>query len=213
MKTCFPLSLSLLRSPACEPFDLHSCPRFRRTHSLMPLLFRQRNGLARPGTLGELQPFRVLSLSLLPLYPGSLFGTSAGFFLKCCSLFIRDTRARAHTHIAAQTLPLPSPTSLVPLPRLLLFPPWSTSSRRILLSFLLFALPLVYIPISISIIAGETTRIFGRESRMRVTNGFPGILPLPVISASRHLFGDASPSRAISRSFIGRMSRSCSRPP
>lgn len=32
---------------------------------------------------------------------------------------------------------------------------------------------------------------------MRVTNGYPGILPLPVISASRHLFGT---SRRLERS-------------
>lgn len=65
---CFPFS------HIYEPFDLRPYPCFSRAHSLMPLLFWQRNDWRGQAYFSELQPFRALPLSFTPYPRRSLFG-------------------------------------------------------------------------------------------------------------------------------------------
>lgn len=55
-----------------------------------------------------------------------------------------------------------------------------------------------YVPISISIIAGELPASLGASQGCGLQNGFPEILPLPVASSSRCLFGCLAVSNDLS---------------
>lgn len=161
LKTRFPYLLCLSFFHIYGPFDLHPYSCFSRAHSLMPLLFWQRNDWRDQPRQESYNPSeRVLTLthpltSLTFRYPARVLSSNVAHFLPDAHT---DTRTRTYitVELASPSLPPSSLTSLILLPHLLLLLR-STLVKEYLFSFSSFRVStlLAYISISISIIARE----------------------------------------------------------
>lgn len=182
--------------------DPSSLPVFlSQAHSLMPLLFWQRND--RPSI-----PREYTTLSSFPIFSPfvsyscrSLFGIQQVSSSNVAH-FLPNTRthARAHTHTSARLVSSTlSPSSLTYFFLAFFYSRFGQPhSQRIPFSLPPSISAVAYVPISISIIAGELPASLGASQGCGLQNGFPEILPLPVTSSSWCLFGCLAVSNDLS---------------